>query len=1236
MRHSLKLLALCGLVLSPLLARAQFGCGTITGVVCASASTTSVAFSPTPAQVGIAYSQGLSAVGSSGALTWTIVTGAATQNGLTMNVGSTATITGTPTNGNADFWVVKWVDSSSPPRSAMGSINLAAGTITAINVTPATVNVNETQTQQFSALAQFSNGGASTVTTLGVWTLPSGAGCSGSSITSGGGLATAGTTPGNCTVQISFGGSAGTATMTVLTPTNVINIQTNNPLPNGQVNQPYSESGSGNGSQGVGMGVAITATGGTPPYTCSVTSGSLPAGLALSNTGGNTNCLIGGTPTTAASGSSFTIQVADSASHSNTKVLSSGITVASLSSQAVTLVNPNLTPSTSTQALGVGTYSDGSTAALPNAVSGGAMPYASQLATVSAGTSLTFPATTTTTGDTAVIIVSSYTSAHLCTAYTVSASSTGDGTFGAATTALGESSSPPPYYNCGQMLYAYNITGSSDAPTVTWTVSVGGVAIIQYYHGMLTTNPLDQHPTPTQASSTASCIPTAVTTTAANEVGVLGCLPNSPTSFASPAGYTAEYTSPSNSISYFDTVYNAIQTSITPTATFSPGSQPEVTLFATFKSNVPTAGGEVWTSGTPGCATVSNTGLVTGQPSPTTCTSVITGTVGGSVVGTATVTVTVSNNDTGIVISPASASVTIGGTQQFTALGNVTGNTYTATWGSSNTNVATVNASTGLATCVAAGTASISGTTSGFSSASATLNCSTATVYGATNCGQTAVLAALQSANAANSVVLLPSCGSKASPFSWTSQISYTVPSSVTNLTIEGSTTVACTGTPGTSNYACVATDNTVIADAYQSSSPILLISTGAANTSIRITGITWQGGNIVSSNNTKYNGMLQFYGSSQNFRIDHCHFDLETYTPGNNGAAARIYGSQAGVLDHNLFDLNTGIYPNQGTSNGVSMYNNIGDTVGQGDGSWASATSFGTSIFIFLEANVFNGGAPVDCALAGRYVLRYNNIYNAYVGFQDHATDTGAGGPARGCRAFEVYHNYFSGPSNGPSSAGFQTGASSLLWGNQMPSGFTRFVQFTTDRATTAYAETATPNGWGYCGTDVNGTGSNWDGNQSTVTGYPCLDMVGRGKTQQVLNGATSMPSRVNTSTNSIAWPQQYLEPVYLFDNTLYAGATEVITSDPVTGANRDYYADNSSFTGATGTGTGVLASRPSTCTAGAGGTYATSPTGSYGVGYFATDTNTLYFCTATNTWSTSPNTYTPYPYPHPLDTGP
>jgi hypothetical protein len=133
---------------------------------------------------------------------------------------------------------------------------------------------------------------------------------------------------------------------------------------------------------GAAYSQALQAIGGTPPYSWSVSSGALPAGLSLS-TGGQ----ITGSPTSVGT-SSFTIQVTDSAAQpsSNTKSLSLTVDQAGSSVAVTSSVNPSVfgqqvvftakvtavAPATGTPT-GTVTFKDGSTALGTVALAGGSV-----------------------------------------------------------------------------------------------------------------------------------------------------------------------------------------------------------------------------------------------------------------------------------------------------------------------------------------------------------------------------------------------------------------------------------------------------------------------------------------------------------------------------------------------------------------------------------------------------------------------------------------------------------------------------------------------------------------------------------------------------------------------------------------------------------------------------------------------------------------------------------------------
>ncbi len=467
----------------------------------------------------------------------------------------------------------------------------------------------------------------------------------------------------------------------------------------------------------------------------------------------------------------------------------------------------------------------------------------------------------------------------------------------------------------------------------------------------------------------------------------------------------------------------------------------------------------------------------------------------------------------------------------------------------------------------------------------------------AASCSSTNVQNALNSVAADGTTVVIPAC----SATGWSSSVTYNQVYSTIILGAGNTTGSDSLGNPTGYN------DQTIVQDNISGSDQLFRVNTVSGKT-LRISGITFEGG----SGSTGYNGAVQINGYSQAVRVDHCHFynlaDLNL----------DFTGWEYGVADHNVFDIlaNT-------ANNGVRVEHANWNNGINGDASWADGPHFGSNQAIYIDDNTFkypngNGAGYADDADNGSHlVFRYNTMNNVYFQVHDQTGDN------RGPRAFEFYKNTsnYTGTAGDSAQALAIRDGTGLVWGNTV-SGFSGLIVMWSDRASANVGQTVPPGGWGYCGTEYNSLGpSAWDQNATGTFGYACIDQVGRGK-GDLLTGV--FPNKVDSVTNTITWPNQAIEPLYEWLDTNGTGALASSEQPDVIKQNRDFYVYTSSFNATSGTGSGLQSALPSTCTAGPGGN-------TNGVAYWATDTNTLYVCNPTNTWTTY---YTPYTYPHPLTT--
>ena len=407
--------------------------------------------------------------------------------------------------------------------------------------------------------------------------------------------------------------------------------------------------------------------------------------------------------------------------------------------------------------------------------------------------------------------------------------------------------------------------------------------------------------------------------------------------------------------------------------------------------------------------------------------------------------------------------------------------------------------------------------------------------------------------------------------------------------------------------------DSTVITDGIASNGttakPIMFVWITKNTGKTRMTGFTFNGGTNGAKN---WTSIVAFYGNSSQLRIDHNKF-IPTRVRG-----MEVTGNMRGVIDHNYWQLDRGWF-SQGLDIHHPSWGDVGDF---GDDSWAQPANFGSANFMFVEDNQFvaTGGHvyATDGWMGQRTVFRRNTYVNST--WADHGTETS--GRWRSARASEIYQNTFIVNTDGgsdwslgsfPSAIGTRGGSHIVFENNTQHSGGGSFQTVFDMQYYRSWNFSNTYPTWNYCdGKNV------WDKNGSDQR---CIDQPGAGP-GTLLSGFDPSP---------VGWPNQSLEPIYIFNNlragSLASGWANSNAKNIVD--NRDYYNEETAFTGARGVGRGPLSSRPSSCTAGVA--YWATDQGEWDSGHSGPD-GQLYKCVSNNTWSLY---YTPYVYPHPLVSG-
>ncbi len=262
------------------------------------------------ATVGAPYSQAVSATGGTGTYTYSVTAGSLPA-GLTLNA-STGVISGTPTGAATSNFTVTATDGI----SATGSRAFSFVVNGAMAVNPATLP-NGTAGTAYSQTVSATGGNGSYTFSVTAGSLPAGLTLNASTGALTGTPSTASSSNFTLTAVDGTGATASRAYTVTINAALSLNPPT---LPNATVGTAYEPT--------------LAATGGNGSYTYSITSGSLPAGLALNAATG----VLAGMPTAAAT-SIFTVMVTDGLGVTASRAYTVEVAPAALTLESTTLGN---------------------------------------------------------------------------------------------------------------------------------------------------------------------------------------------------------------------------------------------------------------------------------------------------------------------------------------------------------------------------------------------------------------------------------------------------------------------------------------------------------------------------------------------------------------------------------------------------------------------------------------------------------------------------------------------------------------------------------------------------------------------------------------------------------------------------------------------------------------------------------------------------------------------------------